>query len=148
MVSPDEVMEASERDDLTAVFRARGFAGVPAASCAWMDGDPLAEGSAGVAAEGESVVTGAGVAAAGAVAEGAAGAGAAEAGAGAAATGAAATGAAATGAGAAATGAGATASGAAATAEGAAATAEGAAATAVADGALQRKLSFISMNSM
>ena len=136
MVSPDEVMEASDRDDLTAVFRARGFAGVPAASWAWMDGDPLAEGSAGLAAEGESVVTGAGVAAAGAVAEGAAGAGAAEAGAGAAATGAGAT----------ASGAGATATGAAATAEGAAAT--GAAATAVADGALQRKLSFISMNSM
>ena len=137
MVSPDEVMEASERDDLTAVFRARGFAGVPAASCAWMDGDPLGEGSAGVAAEGESAVTGAGVSVAGA-----AGAGVAEAGAGAAATGAAAT------------GAGATASGAAATAEGAAATGEGAAAgagaaaTAVADGALQRKLSFISMNSM
>ena len=137
MVSPDEVMEASERDDLTAVFRARGFAGVLAASWAWMDGDPLGEGSAGVAAEGESVVTGAGVAAAGA--------GAAEAGAGAAA---------ATAEVAAATGAGATASGAAATAEGAAATGEGAAAgagaaaTAVADGALQRKLSFISMNSM
>ena len=140
MVSPDEVMEASERDDLTAVFRARGFAGVPAASCAWMDGDPLGEGSAGVAAEGESAVTGAGVSVAGA-----AGAGAAEAGAGAAA---------ATAEVAAATGAGATASGAAATAEGAAATGEGAAAgagaaaTAVADGALQRKLSFISMNSM
>ena len=146
MVSPDEVMEASERDDLTAVFRARGFAGVLAASWAWMDGDPLGEGSAGVAAEGESAVTGAGVSVAGAVA---AGAGVAEAGAGAAATGAAATGAGAT-----ATGAGATASGAAATAEGAAATGEGAAAatgaaaTAVADGALQRKLSFISMNSM
>ena len=125
MVSPDEVMEASERDDLTAVFRARGFAGVPAASWAWMDGDPLGEGSAGVAAEVESAVTGAGVSVAGAVAEGAAGAGAAEAGAGAAA---------------------ATAEGAAATGAGAAAT--GAAATAVADGALQRKLSFISMNSM
>ena len=132
MVSPDEVMEASERDDLTAVFRARGFAGVLAASWAWMDGDPLGEGSAGVAAEGESVVTGAGVAAAGAVAAGA---------------GAAATGAAAARAGATASGAAATAEGAAATGEGAAAGA-GAAATAVADGALQRKLSFISMNSM
>ena len=141
MVSPDEVMEASERDDLTAVFRARGFAGVLAASWAWMDGDPLGEGSAGVAAEGESAVTGAGVSVAGAVAEEAAGAGAAEAGAGAAA--ATAEGAAATGAGAAATGAGAAEAGA-----GAGAAATGAAATAVADGALQRKLSFISMNSM